>query len=260
MAPLIVILGETASGKTAAGLQLAQQIDGEIICADSRTIYKGMDIGTAKPTLKEQHLVKHHLLDILEPDQKFSAAEFKRRANKLIDEIWARGKFPIVVGGTGLYIDSLLFDYQFNIGERVQDPNNPRHLLASRSESDKELRLNTFVCGLKIGRDVLKQRIEDRVEQMFNDGFLDEIKMLASKYGWENESMAGAGYKLARDLFEGRATEMEVKEAFISRDTSLAKRQRTWFKRNPNIHWYDDKEKLLESAEEFSSRFILVKK
>jgi tRNA dimethylallyltransferase len=111
--PLIVIVGPTASGKTALAIELAQKYAGEIICADSRTLYKGMDIGTAKPTVEEQALVPHWGLDLVEPGEPFSAADFKRYALQKIDEIRARGHVPFLVGGTGLYVDGIVFDYQF---------------------------------------------------------------------------------------------------------------------------------------------------
>ncbi len=255
MAPLIVILGETASGKTAAGIKLALQIGGEIICADSRTIYKHLDIGTAKPMSKEQQGVPHHLLDILNPDQKFSAAQFKKLATDKIEEIWARGHFPIMVGGTGLYIDGVLFDFRFAGPDALKNPDNPRHLMKSEGGAARKLRESTFVCGLTVDRELLKQRITARVEQMFNDGFLDEMKAVSGRYGWDNESMSGNGYRVAREYFEGSASLEDVKQAFISRDTSLAKRQRTWFGRNPHIQWFEQADQLIKEAGEFSARF-----
>ena len=110
---MVTILGPTASGKTQVAIHLAQEYRAEIVCADSRTIYKGMDIGTAKPSIEEQRAVKHHLLDICEPNRPFSAAEFKVLAQKTILDIQKRGKLPLIVGGSGMYIDSILFDYKF---------------------------------------------------------------------------------------------------------------------------------------------------
>ena len=111
--PLVVIVGPTASGKSALAISLAEKFGGEIICADSRTVYKGMDIGTAKPTVDEQARVPHWGLDLVEPGERFSAAKFKRYAIAKIDEIHSRGNIPFLVGGTGLYIDGILFDYEF---------------------------------------------------------------------------------------------------------------------------------------------------
>lgn len=281
--PLIVVVGETASGKTAASIKIAQKVGGEIICADSRTVYKEMDIGTAKPTKKEQRLVPHHLLDLVEPNEKFSAAEFKRLAEKCIQDITSRGKVPIVVGGTGLYVDALLYNFQFknkpnevyreqllqmndeelttilntkNIEVTKLNTKNRRHVIRAierdgQVSSDTEFRKNTIVLGLKLDRETLKQRIEKRVEQMFADGFLDEVKELAEKYGWDVEAMSGIGYRVAREYFEGSASEEEVKQAFVRRDMSLAKRQRTWFKRNSNIQWFDESKPLIGEALRF---------
>lgn len=256
IAPLIVILGPTASGKTAAGVELAKQIGGEIICADSRTIYREMNIGTAKPAKEEQQGVAHHLLGIINPDEKYSAAQFQTDAKQLIDEIWARGKYPIMVGGTGLYIDSVLFNYQFSDVSGQRDTENPRHLVdADTSDREGKIRNNTLVLGISVERPVLKERIEVRVERMFAGGFLGEVEALQKKYGWENESMSGIGYRLAREYFEGRASNQEVKEAFVRRDMSLAKRQMTWFKRNPEIEWFEDANKLVQRGADFARQY-----
>src|SRR5687767_5549731 len=111
--PLVVIVGETASGKTALAVKLAQQFNGEIIAADSRTIYKEMNIGTAKPSPEERKAVPHHLIDILYPNERFTVADFQRLANETITDILSRGKLPLLVGGSGLYIDSVIFNYSF---------------------------------------------------------------------------------------------------------------------------------------------------
>lgn len=285
--PLITIVGETASGKTAAGIKIALEIGGEIICADSRTVYKQMDIGTAKPTKQEQALVPHHLIDVIYPNEKFSAAEFKQLAEKCIQDITARGKAPIVVGGTGLYVDALLYNFQFNdkpnearrkqllqmtdeelttvlhtknIDTTTLNTKNRRHVIRAierggEAPRNTKLRKNTVVLGLKLDREVLKSRIRKRVEIMFEEGFIDEVKNLAQEYGWESESMSGIGYRVVREYLEGRASKQQAEEAFIQRDISLAKRQRTWFKRNKHIEWYDDSEDLINRAVEFHRYF-----
>lgn len=254
---LIIIVGETASGKTSAGIELAKKINGEIICADSRTIYKGMDIGTAKPSSKEQAGVPHHLLSIINPDERYSVADFQWQAKELIDDIWSRGKLPIIVGGTGLYVDSIFFDYTFSGASPEKNPKNERHNKYSSVEDRRTARPNTAILGLRLERDVLKHRIEQRVEQMFADGFLNEVKKLSAIYGWSHESMSGIGYRVAREYFEGDASEDEVKQAFVARDRSLAKRQRTWFKRNSSIRWFDEPASLVKSGAEFAERFTV---
>lgn len=113
LAPLVVIVGPTASGKTAAGLKLAEQVGGEVVCADARTIYKGMDIGTAKPSVDDQRHIRHHMIDVISPDQRYNAAKFKAAAEQSIADIVSRGKIPVVVGGTGLYVDALVYDFAF---------------------------------------------------------------------------------------------------------------------------------------------------
>lgn len=267
--PLIVIVGETASGKSALGLDIAKLFNGEIICADSRTIYKGMDIGTAKPTTADRQDIRHHLLDIVEPGDYFSAADFKQAAKAAINDITNRGKLPIMVGGTGLYIDSVLFDYQFaakadlkqrkileslsteELQSRVRalgllegDINykNRRHLIRALENGGvktqhKPLRPHTLVIGLQLPRDTLKRRIEERVETMVNAGFIEEVRRVGERYGWESEALTGIGYRAFRQYVQGETTLEEAKKNFVRGDLLLAKRQRTWFKRNKSIHW-----------------------
>lgn len=246
VAPLVVIIGPTASGKTALGIELAKEFNGEIICADSRTIYKGMNIGTAKPTIEEQCGVPHHLLSFLEPDQRYSAAQFKNDALRLIDVITKRGKLPIIVGGTGLYIDSVLFNYQFAPPNAERDTLNPRHLNSQNSIKNIDLRPNTAVLGLDPGKDELAKRIKARVEVMINNGFEKEVKQLLNIYGADNEAMSGIGYKTFVKYVHGEISKADAVEEFIKGDSSLAKRQRTWFKRNKSIHWIQKQSEAVE--------------
>lgn len=280
--PLIVIVGETASGKTDLAIKIAEKYNGEVICADSRTIYIGMDIGTAKPTEEEKQGIPHYLLDVITPDQKYSAAEFKKAAMTKIEEIHARGKLPIMVGGSGLYVDSVLFDYEFmppnptlraeleklgleqlqaranaiGIEETEVNFKNPRHL--SRAIENKkvlknkqQLRKNTLVIGLSLERDVLRERIEKRVEKMITDGLIDEVKKLDERYGWDNEAMSGIGYRFMGEYIRGEIDLKEAKRRFVQGDLSLAKRQRTWFKRNKNIHWVQSSEQAFDVVRTF---------
>lgn len=249
--PLIVIVGETASGKTALAIELAKRVQGEIICADSRTVYRGMDIGTAKPSPEDRAQVPHHLLDVVDPDERFTAMDFKNLANEQINSISAKGKVPIMVGGTGLYIDAVIYDYSFTTPDESlrRNPKNPRHLLREPGwERQERLRPNTLVIGLVIPRDILKERITDRVEAMVDDGFIEEVKQVADKYGWETSVLQAPRYKAFREYLNGTLTLEEAKAQFIKNDLNLAKRQRTWFKRNKSIHWVDNPEKAVEIA------------
>ncbi len=272
VSPLIVIVGETASGKSALAIELAKQFDGEIICADSRTVYKGMDIGTAKPTSEEQAVVPHHLLDIITPDKSFSAADFQRTANQMITDIVARGKLPIMVGGTGLYIDSVLFDFEFRrpaeSAERerleamsvhelqaeiaragLQLPENlqnKRHLMRTIETggvvgSRHDLRPNTLVLGLRVEREELEKRIAARTDAMVQAGFVEEVRGLGEQYGFDAPGLQAPGYKAFRKYLAGESDMSSARDEFIKNDLHLAKRQRTWFKRNKSIQWLGDR-------------------
>lgn len=276
-APLIAIVGETGSGKSSMAIELAKYCDGEIICADSRTIYKGMDIGTAKPTLLQRAEVPHHLLDITNPAEAFSAAKFKEAAERAIDDISARRKIPLLVGGTGLYVDAVLFDYQFaqppNLKLRTrlqalsvaqlqqeiiandlpmpQNDKNPRHLMrvietGGQSQQRLLLRKNTLVIGITVDRTELKQRIENRVSQMFEDGLIDEVRQLQEVYGWEAPGMQSPGYAEFKQYFTGQQTLLQTQDLIVQHHLNLAKRQRTWFKRNKSIHWISKQEQAVD--------------
>lgn len=249
--PLVVIVGETASGKTALGIELARKFNGEIICADSRTIYKEMDIGTAKPTREERELARHHMLDIVEPNEQYNAARFQADANTLIDEITARGKLPIMVGGTGLYVDSVIFDYDFE------------------NQTMSELRPNTLVIGIQKDKDELLSRIEKRVDAMIEQGFIGEVKHLGTKYGWECEALKVIGYKQFASYIRGESSLEEARAQTIRETKLFAKRQRTWFRRpayqkftasdtqtarNKSIHWVKNSGDAVKLATEFLSK------
>lgn len=278
--PLIVIVGPTASGKTALSLDVAQQIGGEIICADSRTVYKGMDIGTAKPSMKERSTIPHHGLDLVSPSQKFTAADFQTYAKKRISEIRGRNRTPIMVGGTGLYVDSVIFNYHFGssadptvrsllqnltieeLQEYCSDNNielptnvsNKRHLIraielggVNRKRNDSIIH-NCYVVGISTDRNILRERIEKRTHNMFARGVVDETKEIARQYGWENEASTGSIYRIVRRLLAGEISESEAIELSIISDMQLAKRQMTWFKRNPFIHWDQSRRRLLQKC------------
>lgn len=249
--PLLAIVGETATGKSALAVELALKYNGEIIAADSRTIYKGMDIGTAKPSKKDQRKVRHHLLDLVYPDQPFTVADFKRLATNAITEICSRGKLPIMVGGSGLYIDSVLFDYKFSEPGAEKDPINLRHLRKTNKPDPAPVRVNTLILGLKCSRDKLEERIRARAEAMLAGGLIEEVDLLGSKYGWKIGPLQTPAYKAFGQYINGEISSIEAKELFIRNDMNLAKRQRTWFKRNKSIHWLHDSEDAYKLVAEF---------
>lgn len=283
--PLIVIVGETASGKTALAIELAKQFGGEIIAADSRTLYKGMDVGTAKPTLAERSEVKHHLIDVTTPDRPLTAADFKRLAQQAIESISARGKIPILVGGTGLYIDALLYDFSFGVKgngamrqkwqdlsvEQLQDElrkrsialpvneKNPRHLIRQLEtggmlQQYKPLRANTLILGLLIDRDELISRVSLRVEKMFDDGLVDEVDNLTSQYAWDNPAMHTIGYREFEEYDPEHVTIEDLKGQIKKNTLQYAKRQRTWFRRNKSVHWTHQKEEAVDLITTFLNK------
>lgn len=249
--PILVIVGETASGKSALAIELAERLDGEIICADSRTVYKDMDIGTAKPSSADRRRIAHHMLDISTPDKRFTVVDFKREAERLIKDIHSRGKLPILVGGTGLYIDAVIYDYQFTSPEEVnlRSPDNPRHLAKDENRAKQDvLRPGVVIIGLQIDRDELRQRVTDRVENMVQVGFVQEVMDVSNKYGWDVPALLAPGYRAFREYIEGTISIEEAKTRFVKSDMDLAKRQRTWFKRNKSIQWVDNPRKAVAIA------------
>ena len=281
--PLIVIVGPTASGKTSLAIQLAKKYRGEIICADSRTVYRGMNIGTAKPSLEEQQEVSHWGLDLVDPGDSFSVSQFKGYTRQKIKEIRSRGNITFLVGGTGLYIDSVIFDFQFgakyskekraNLQEMTiselqqycvnhdialpENSKNKRYLIraierAGKKSSGLKVPLsNTIVVGITTGKQLLRQRITDRAKKMFKDGVVEETIELANNSGWCNEAMTGNVYPIVKKLIEKEIDEDQAIREFIVSDVNLVKRQLTWFRRNPFIEWGDT-----HSCEQYLSRVL----
>jgi tRNA dimethylallyltransferase len=276
--PLVVIVGPTASGKTSLAIEVAKRFNGEIICADSRSIYKGADIATAKPTAEERAVVPHWGLDLVEPSERFSVADFKEYACKKIVEIRSRGHIPFLVGGTGLYIDSIVFDYEFgpkadnklrkklqqldlselhlfckkNKIELPENHKNKRYVIRAiemggytRKKLQRPIN-NCIIVGIATEKDLLRQRIENRADQIFCDEVIKEASILGGKYGWENEAMTSNIYPLIHSFLLNKITIEDAKKRFVTLDWRLAKRQITWLKRNRFIRWL-----VLDDAKDF---------
>jgi len=286
---LLVIAGTTASGKTDLALKIAKTYGGEIISADSWTVYEGFDIGTSKPTITQQKAVKHHLLDVRQATDGFNAPMFKELAEKAIRDIRKRGKLPILVGGTGLYIDSVLYDFGFlpsvsreererfnrmslpelleiaqlqNIDLTDIDTRNKRRVIRAieakgEKPTKKELRANTLIVGLWLEPEELKQRIEQRVDAMLAAGLEQEVKSLADKYGWDVEPMKGIGYREWQNYFAGGQNLEQARARIISSTNNLAKRQRTWFKRNKDIQWFSSAGEAYEFVHKTLSNHVM---
>lgn len=266
--PLIVILGPTASGKTAYAIRLARLIGGEVICADSRTVYRGMNIGTAKPTEPERAGVPHWGLDLIEPDQRYSLYDFQRYAMAKITEIRQRQHVPLLVGGSGLYINSVIYDYRLAGGDYdlttrakleklppdelrrlaikqgaklPRDLDNKRRLIRSLetggvSNNCGYLSRQTVVIGIAVDKEKLSQRISERAEQMLERGLVDETDRLIARYGMV-EPLRRNAYGVVAKYLTGQIYEAELIEQISTKDRQLAKKQLTWW-RNPR--WAGD--------------------
>lgn len=296
MIDVVAIVGPTASGKTALSLELAKQMDGEIINGDSMQIYRDMTIGTAKILPEEMAGIPHHLLDIKEPDESFSVAEYQKLVREKIAEIRSRGKLPIIVGGTGMYVQAVLFDYRFSeeaVDQKLRDslnkeleqfgpekmhqklleldpqsaihPNNARrvvraieNLMSGQEKSDRELTLspmyNEVIIGLDIPRDILYERINQRVDSMIERGLIEEVEALRQRGIREAQSIHAIGYKEIYDYLDGCASLEDAIIKLKQNSRKYAKRQFTYFKNKLPIFWIDalkDPEKNLQEITAF---------
>lgn len=270
--PLIAIVGPTASGKTGLAIKLAKEFNGEIISADSRAVYRGLDIGTAKPTLAERQGVPHWGFDLVNPGERFTAADFKNYAVRKIYEIRERGNIPIIVGGTGLYVDAVVYDFQFTEGTNdvarrdellkknlqylheycyknniklPENENNKRYVVNAilRNGAEQKRRKspleNTIIVGITTEKNVLRQRLHTRTLEIFSGDIVEEALTAAKSFGWSNEAMTGNIYPVIRQLSNGDITQTEAIERFEVLDWRLAKRQLTWLRRDPYIRWLE---------------------
>ena len=267
--PLIVIVGPTASGKTGLSIKLAKEFNGEIISADSRAIYRGLDIGTAKPSIEERQGVVHWGIDLVNPGEYYTAADFKRYAYAKIDDVRSRGHLPILVGGSGLYIDAILFNFEFGnlpivekrttlqkmdilalqnycVKNNIKLPDNiqnKRHLIRTierdgiRGERSKCLPNNTIVVGITTLKKTLHKRIAKRAECMIKNNVVNEATIAANEFGWDNEAMTGNIYSIIKKHKKCILNETEMLQEFIKSDMRLVKKQMTWFRKNPFIVW-----------------------
>ena len=289
--PLIILTGPTAVGKTKASIGLAKALNGEIISADSMQVYKHMDIGSAKIRPEEMQGIKHYLIDELEPDEEFHVVRFQEMAKKALEEIYAKNKIPIVVGGTGFYIQALLYDIDFTENEedteyrkeleqlaaekgadvlhdmlREVDPesaeaihaNNVKRVIRALefhkqtggkiSEHNEQERAKSSpydFCYFVLNdeRERLYERINLRIDQMLDDGLVEEVMSLKDQgYTKEMVSMQGLGYKEILDYLNGNCT-LEEAIYILKRDTRhFAKRQLTWFRRERDVIWVSKNE------------------
>jgi tRNA dimethylallyltransferase len=278
MNTFVALVGPTASGKTDLAIELAEQFGGEIVCADSRTFYRGMDIGTAKPTLAQQARVPHHLLDVANPDDPISAAVFKALACAEIKQISARGQLPFLVGGSGLYAYGVIYDYMFPAGPRSQqrvelerlllpelvarleredperaaeiDVKNARRVVRALETIGQprqmalKLSPNVLLLGVRQNSEILDARIEQRTDGMIEMGLLAEVTALVKRYGSDLEVFKSPGYGEIVEYLHGAITFDEARSLICLHTRQLVKRQLTWLKRNHEIQWLPDAEEV----------------
>lgn len=273
---VIAIVGATASGKTSYSIDLAKRIDGEIVSADSRLVYKDFNIGVAKPTVEERQGIPHYMIDVVEPTVNYSAGLYAREAKKCIEDILSRGKTPIVVGGTGLYLRILLENYDlpeiepnWKLREELSklsyeelekmllsldseafvEKNDKKKIIRyieiikstgkslAQSRGVSDIEYDVEWIGLNFPREELYHRIDTRVDMMIKDGLVDETKMLLEKYGRVPNVVDTIGYREMILALDGVVSQDEAVAKLKQNTRNYAKRQLTWFRKNENIKW-----------------------
>lgn len=282
--PLVIVVGPTASGKSALALRLAEEFSGEIVSCDSVAVYRGMEIGTAKPPAADRALVPHHLIDVANPDEAFTAGEYSRLAREAVAGITARGRLPIVAGGTGLYLRALIdglfpapavapelrarlrgmasargAGYLHRLLRRVDagsahaiHPNDTPKIvramevtLAARKPMSRELErgrerikgYRILRLGLAPVRPSLYERVDTRCAAMFDGGLVEETELLVERYGRECRALGSLGYAEAGAVLRGELTRDRALQQAQQGHRNYAKRQGTWFRREPEMHW-----------------------
>ncbi len=297
MDKVLAIVGPTGVGKTKCSVKLAKQLNGEIISADSMQVYQEMNIGTAKVKEEEKEGIIHYLVDDQSYDQPYNVQLFQTRCRQAIQTIQAKGKLPIICGGTGLYLKAALYDYVFE--EEQEDlaytqflqaktteelyqmlkkcdekslekihPNNRKRIIralqiahtgtnkSEREEKQEHKPLyDVYFLGLTCPREILHERINTRVDQMFEEGLVDEVTSLfSSSETWGYSSFQGIGYKEFKAYFNGSASLDEVKEKIKTNSRRYAKRQYTWFKNQMDVHWFElNDEKLMDEVKKWKN-------
>ena len=279
---VIAIVGPTAVGKTALSLEIAEKFSAEIINADAMQIYKGMDIGTAKLPLSQRRGIVHHQIDVLDPSEEANVSQYQKQSREIINDLLSKNVQPLLVGGSGLYVNSVLEDLEFpgtNLEVRAKyeeildekgvealfqmlkeiDPKAAENILPNNARKIvRALEVNEITgkafnaklpepspifsdvrIALDIPRDLLDQRIIDRVHRMFEDGFVDEVKSIEKNLRLGKTALRALGYSQVLSLLAGEISEDEAITLTINATKKFARRQLSWFRRDPLIHWLD---------------------
>jgi tRNA dimethylallyltransferase len=279
---VIAIVGPTAVGKTALSLEIAEKFSAEIINADAMQIYKGMDIGTAKLPLSQRRGIVHHQIDVLDPSEEANVSQYQKQSRQIINDLLSKNVQPVLVGGSGLYVNSVLEDLEFpgtNLEVRAKyeeildekgvealfqmlkeiDPKAAENILPNNARKIvRALEVNEITgkafnaklpepspifsdvrIALDMPRDLLDKRISDRVHQMFEDGFVDEVKRIEKNLRLGKTALRALGYSQVLSLLAGEISEDEAITLTINATKKFARRQLSWFRRDPLIHWLD---------------------
>jgi tRNA dimethylallyltransferase len=279
---VIAIVGPTAVGKTALSLEIAEKFSAEIINADAMQIYKGMDIGTAKLPLSQRRGIVHHQIDVLDPSEEANVSQYQKQSREIINDLLSKNVQPLLVGGSGLYVNSVLEDFEFpgtNLEVRAKyeeildekgvdalfqmlkeiDPKAAENILPNNARKIvRALEVNEITgkafnaklpepspifsdvrIALDMPRDLLDKRISDRVHQMFEEGFVDEVKSIEKNLRLGKTALRALGYSQVLSLLAGEISEDEAITLTINATKKFARRQLSWFRRDPLIHWLD---------------------
>ena len=289
---LIAVMGTNASGKSGLGVELARRFQGEIVSADSRQVFRGLDLGSGKITPEEMQGVPHHLIDVCQPEDFFSMADFQRLAYNAIDGILARGHVPFLVGGTGLYVDAVIDGYELSdvepdlafrahletfetpalyemLKEKLPDtdidPKNRNRVMRAleRLAADdyhpgrRSPRYEVLKLGVTWPREILKARIDERLERRLNEGMIDEVKgLMDAGVSTEFLTKLGLEYRYITEYLLGQWTYEQMLDELGRAIKRFAKRQMTWFRREENLHWLDMSADPLAQAEALITPFL----
>ena len=289
---LIAVMGTNASGKSGLGIELAARYGGEVVSADSRQVFRGLDLGSGKITPEEAKGVPHHLIDVCEPGEFFSMADFQRLAYAAIDDILTRGKIPFLVGGTGLYVDAVIDGYELSeiepdlefrahletfetpalyamLKEKLPnteiDPKNRNRIMRAleRLAADdyhpgrRSPRYEVLKLGVTWPREILKQRIDERLERRLQQGMIDEVKgLMDAGVSTEFLTKLGLEYRYITEYLLGKWTYDQMLDELARAIKRFAKRQMTWFRKEENLHWLDMSADPVKQAVELIDAFL----
>ena len=255
MKKLLVICGATASGKTALAVECAKRLGGEVVSCDALLVYRGLNIGTAKPTKEERAGIPHHLIDVADPTDSFTVHDYERLSLAAIEDISARGKVPVICGGTGFYLNAVLFRSGFGNAAADEGVRAKYQAIAEEKRDEKIARFAYEAFAFDFPRGELYARIDRRVEEMFEAGLVGEVEgLLAAGVPEDAQCMQGIGYKEVIEGLKSGYLHSTMRDIIQKNTRNYAKRQLTFFKKLPNLHWLDPSCAAIEEVIELYDR------